>query len=116
MPIDRPTGEEIERVIGDAIARRLERRHGSRPSVTGEQTFEALGIDSLDLHELVDDLEAALRLNPFEHGYSINDVRTVGDLFRSFRTASHDGATPPDADEALLASRKRAAARRRSRS
>jgi acyl carrier protein len=115
MSSERPPIEEIERVIQHEITNRVERRHRSRPAVTATQTLEGLGLDSLDLHELVESLETQLGRNPFEDAYSINDVRTVGDLYRAYNAAFRDdGLASSDSDEMMLAARRRAAARRRS--
>ena len=54
----RRRSRQSSRTIREEIAGRIERRHGSRPIVTAEQTLESLGIDSLDVHELVDELES----------------------------------------------------------
>jgi acyl carrier protein len=114
MPSDRQGLEAIEQTIRDEIAGRIERRHGSRPIVTAEQTLEGLGLDSLDVHELVDTLETKVHLNPFEHAFSVNDVRTVHDLYRAYRAASGAGSiADAGSDEILLASRRRAEACRR---
>jgi acyl carrier protein len=115
MSSERPPTEEIERVIQHEITNRVERRHRSRPAVIATQTLEGLGLDSLDLHELVDSLETRLGRNPFGDAYSINDVRTVGDLYRAYNAAFRDDVlASSDSDEMLLAARRRAAARRRS--
>jgi acyl carrier protein len=114
MPTDPRALEQVEQTIREEITNRIERRHGNRPSVTADQTLQALGIDSLDLHELVDALEPKLRLNPFEHAFSVNDLRTVNDLYRAYRTAAGGGSiADAGSDETLLASRRRAEARRR---
>lgn len=115
MPADQRALELVEQTIRDEIADRLARRHGSRPTVSPDQTLEALGIDSLDLHELVDALETRVHLNPFERTLSVNDVRTVDDLYRAYRTAAGDGSmADAGSDDPVLASRRRAEARRRS--
>lgn len=113
MPIDPQALATIEQTIREEIAGRIERRHGSRPIVTAEQTLESLGIDSLDVHELVDELEIKIHLNPFERAWSVNDVRTVHDLCRAYRAAAGDISADAVPDETLLASRRRAEARRR---
>jgi acyl carrier protein len=114
MATDGPTIEQIERAIRDEIADRIEHRHGNRPIVSDDQTLEALGIDSLGLHELVDSLESTLRLNPFELMYSVNDAKTVGDLCRAYRAAFSDPAVAElGSDDPLVATQRRAEARRR---
>ena len=81
-----------------------------------DQSFEALGLGSLDLLELVDSLETTLCANPFEQTHSLNDMRTVGDLCHAYRTALCEGAeTTNSQDDILLASMRRAGARRRLR-
>jgi acyl carrier protein len=115
MPGERPPNEEIERVIQHEITDRVERRYRSRPAVTATQTLEGLGLDSLDLHELVESLETRLGKNPFEDTYSINDLRTVGDLYGAYNAVFRDDApASSESDDMLLAARRRAAARRRS--
>jgi acyl carrier protein len=113
MATERPTIEHIERAIRDEIADRIEDRRGSRPIVSDELTLEALGIDSLALHELVDRLETTLGVNPFEHMYSVNDAKTVGDLCRAYRAFRDPAAADHDSDDTLVATRRRAEARRR---
>jgi acyl carrier protein len=114
MATDRPSIEQIERAIRDEIADRIEHRHGSRPIVRDELTLEALGIDSLGLHELVDRLETTLRVNPFEEVYSINDTKTVADLCRAYRAVCSDAVVAEaESDDPLVATRRRAEARRR---
>ena len=116
MASDKPTTEEVERAIRDEVARRLEPRHGTRHVPTDNQSFEALGLGSLDLLELVDSLETTLCANPFEQTHSLNDMRTVGDLCHAYRTALCEGAeTTNSQDDILLASMRRAGARRRLR-
>jgi len=114
MASDRPSIEQIEHVIRDEIADRIEHRLGSRPVVRDELTLEALGIDSLGLHELVDSLETTLRVNPFEGVYSLNDAKTVADLCRAYRAVCSDSVVAEaDSDDPLVATRRRAEARRR---
>ena len=114
MTTERPRMQQIERAVQEEIIARVERRHHHRPTITPEQTLEALGLDSLDVHELVDSLETKLGSNPFEDTYSVNDLRTVGDLYRVYQAGFRDDSlSDSDADEALLAARRRAAARRR---
>ena len=114
MATDRPSIDQIDRAIRDEIADRIEHRQGSRPIVSDELTLEAVGIDSLGLHELVDSLETTLRLNPFEQMYSINDTKTVGDLCRAYRAVCSDPSVADlGSDDPLVAAQRRAEARRR---
>jgi acyl carrier protein len=113
MSSEQGSVQGIEQTVREQIANRLKSRYGQHPALMDAHTLQALGIDSLDLHELADSLETALGVNPFEQAMSVNDVRTVGDLCRAYCAAA--GVTEqPDADDAaLLASRRRGEARRR---
>lgn len=114
MSSEQASAAGIEQAVRDQIANRLKSRYGQHPALMDADTLQALGIDSLDLHELADSLETALGVNPFEQAMSVNDVRTVGDLCRAYCAAAgvHQGE-PPAEDAALLASRRRGEARRR---
>jgi acyl carrier protein len=112
MSSEQASAEGIEQAVREQIASRLKSRYGQHPALMDAQTLQALGIDSLDLHELADSLETALGVNPFEQAMSVNDVRTVGDLCRAYCAAAGVQGQPATEDAALLASRRRAETRR----
>lgn len=113
MPIEPPTSEQIAQTVRDQIGSRLKAQHGQHPTLLDGHSLQELGLDSLDLHELADSLETALGVNPFEQAMSVNDVRTVGELCRAYTAAAVPTDEPAVDDAALLASRRRAEARRR---
>jgi acyl carrier protein len=112
MSSDRLADGNTARVVRAEIARRLKATPDDL-ALRDDQTFEALGLGSLDLMELVDSLESALQVDPFAGQFSLNDVRTVGDLCRAYDTTLDGQAPPNDPADPLLASRARAEARRR---
>jgi acyl carrier protein len=112
MSSDTLAHEHTARVVRTEIARRL-KMAADDPALRDDQTFEALGLGSLDLIELVDGLESVLRVDPFASQFSLNDVRTVGDLCRAYDATLDSQAQRSDPTDPLQASRARAAARRR---
>jgi len=62
------------------------RRDPSLEAVTLEQPLASLGLDSLDLAQLVATLEVELGVDPFATR-SIAGLRTVGDLCDAYRAA-----------------------------
>jgi acyl carrier protein len=120
MTADRSSRQHIKRVVCEQIVHLVERIPNNPPARSGviheEQSLEALGFGSLDLLELVDSLETALGVNPFEQGLSMTDVRTVGDLCGAYHRALSEGAGAPDGtDPILLASVRRGVGRRHRR-
>lgn len=113
VPTDDHSPDEIRVAIRAEIVSRLESAHGRAAVLSDDQTFEALGLGSLDLLELVDRLETVLAVNPFEGTYSLNDVRTVGDLCAAYRVLPSGAVGPIGSDDVLLAARKRARERSR---
>jgi acyl carrier protein len=106
---------ECDRAIRAEVSRRLSRQHAVAPVVvTDDSSLSDLGLGSLDLLELVDELETVLKVNPFEGTVAVTEMRTVGDLCAAYRTALVGGLPATD-DDLLQSSRKRAEARRRDR-
>ncbi len=91
---------------------------GDGDTLTGE-----LGLQSLDLAQIVATLEARTGLDPFAERVAITSVRTVGDLVAAYRSTRDALAAPGSAaleaaapeDAGLAESASRAAARRRAK-
>lgn len=109
--IDRDRTLAIGHVVVAEIRKLLETTGRVPDILEGDDRFDALGITSLDLVELVAALNVKLTANPFQQSVAFTDVRTVADLCRAYQPASTD-----DADAALLGeleeTRRRALARR----
>ncbi len=100
--------------VRQELARRLSRRTPDQaPVLTEDAVLADLGLGSLDLFELVDALETALAVNPFEGRLALSDVRTVGDLCAAYRSGTGGASPAHAADDLLERSRRRAEARRR---
>jgi acyl carrier protein len=117
MTTEKLSHEDVNRVVYEQIVHQLARIPGNRTAdleIGDQQTLEGLGFGSLDLLELVDGLETALLVNPFEQGLAVTDIRTVRDLCGAYHRALSVGVGATDGnDPALLASRRRGAVRRR---
>jgi acyl carrier protein len=111
MSIDERTPDSVGRTVRAEIARRLERERRTPVDVSDGHTLESLGISSIELFDLAGRLEELLGVDPFEQSYSVNDIRTVGDLCVAYYRACSNAAT--GTDDILRASRRRAETRRR---
>jgi acyl carrier protein len=74
---------QMETKIIAALLSVVQRRNGASATVTTDQPLQTLGLDSLDLAQLVAVLEAELGLDPFA-SRSIASIRTVGVLCRAY--------------------------------
>lgn len=110
-----PVGATDAAVRQELVRRLTRRTPGGAPVLTDDTALADLGLGSLDLFELVDALETALAINPFEGRLALSDVRTVGDLCGAYRSASGGTSSSQAADDLLESSRRRAEARRRGR-
>jgi acyl carrier protein len=77
----------MEAKIVAAIVSVAQRRNAGLTTVTAEQPLNTLGLDSLDMAQLVAMLEAELGLDPFA-STAISNVRTVGDLCDAYKKAA----------------------------
>jgi len=112
----RRTRQDIERMIHEEIRHILAEHEITLDDIVKDDTLHAdLGLGSLDLAQLVAILEMKLQVDPFEHMVAITDVRTVGDLCQAYARMLYEQSHDAAANEALLASQKRAQARRDSR-
>ena len=113
MTLEGRVPASTDEVVRSEIVRRLTRIGAADTSAPPEHAVLAeLGIQSLDLLELIDSLETVLGANPFEGRIALSDVRTVGDLYAAYRPDSQNAAA---GDSLLEHSRRRAEARRRGR-
>ena len=69
-----------------SIAERIARIKSISPTsiVPESSLFEALGMSSLDLAQLVAELEVELGVDPFAIDASVKEIRTVADLHRVY--------------------------------
>ncbi len=74
-----------------------------------------LGLQSIQLAELVAILEQDLKVDPFAALVPITSVRTVGDLCEAYRRGLAGEQPSTEADADVMAARQRAQARRRQR-
>lgn len=109
--------EQIERVLCEEIAQILEEKGQNYVKAAAEIRTDHrlgpdLGLTSLDLAQLVAVVEGRLKADPFQELVPITSVRNVGDLSSAYeRFFSGDNGKDIDA-ELLLASKRRAEARR----
>ncbi len=82
-------------------------------SPQADASGKALGLESLDLAQIVATLEARTALDPFAEQVAITSIRTVGDLVGAYRVA-RDGTASDDGED-LAESQSRAQARRRAK-
>jgi acyl carrier protein len=103
---------EIESIVHGRIRAILEDRGDGATQISGEDKLSAtLGLTSLDLAQLVAELEAALGVDPFAKLVSITAVRSVDDLVAAYRLAFAPAASVAR-DDGLAEAARRARARR----
>jgi acyl carrier protein len=77
---------ETEAKIVAAVLEIVQRNTPSCQAITADQSLlDDLGLESMDLAELVATLEVELGSNPFAESVAISDVRTVADLCAAYR-------------------------------
>lgn len=80
---------DIEEVILQATLKIARRRRPGLTSLSKEQALIAdLGLESLEIAELVATLEMATDQDPFAKDIAIVSIKTVGDLCRAYTRAS----------------------------
>lgn len=67
---------EIRHLLGDAL--------DDDDILSGSETFQQIGLNSLMLARLIISLEDELGIDPFAHSVSIVDVHTVSDLWAAY--------------------------------
>jgi len=108
---------KVHQAVHQEIHRLLSERDTSVLNIAEECHLQAdLGFTSVELVKLISALDANLHVELFAQNISIADLSTVGDLTRAYQKSLfglHISST--NTDEMLLASRRRAQARRDSR-
>lgn len=107
------TVARIEGIVHAAIARVMQAHGLPASAIRAEDKLNAtLGLRSLDLAELVFELEMAVGADPFAELVPITSVRTVEDLVAAYRRLfDDDGGRDGDA-RALLDARRASQGRR----
>jgi acyl carrier protein len=91
-----PTTQRIETVVHASIRDLLaERGHLLQSFDAGTRLNAGLGLSSLDLAQLVVDLEVAFGVDPFASLVPVTSVLSVGDLVAAYRLA-FAGEKPPE--------------------
>lgn len=100
---------QVEGAVHAAITKLMQERHLAPRELRGDDKLNAtLGLRSLDLAELVFELESTIGADPFESLVPITSVRTVDDLVGAYlRLFDPDGAHADDLLEARRASASR---------
>lgn len=92
------TRENVFAEVGSQLTRILARNPGDQHPITEEVPFSDLGVSSLQLAELVSNLESSFGVDPFAERVPITSVRSVGDLCNAYLAC----LAPADAaDESL---------------
>lgn len=108
-----PSPQELEQLVHEHIRQILEEKPSPiTAEITAERRLADLGLTSLDLAQLVAALEIALQADPFQELVPITSVRTVGDLSSAYVKFFSGTADTQAQSDALLASQRRAQARR----
>lgn len=80
---------QLEATVHSIVLALARQRAPELESVTGEQSLtNDLGLDSLDLAQLVAQLEMELGVDPFSSDVTVAEVRTVADLCRVYERAA----------------------------
>lgn len=74
----------IMKCINDCINEILAGKNQQLEYTETSRLVEDLGLSSLDMAELVANLELELEKDPFSNGVSITTVKAVGDLYRVY--------------------------------
>jgi acyl carrier protein len=104
---------QVAELVRDEIRQLLEERAEPVVSLADTANLAAdLGLSSLDLAQLVAQLEQRVGEDPFAELVPITSVRTVGDLVDAYMALSRaDAGTKPGGDEPLKQIHQRAGAR-----
>ncbi len=106
-----PTTQRITDAVHASIRDLLaERGHPPQSFDASTRLNTGLGLSSLDLAQLVVDLEVALGVDPFASLVPVTSIRCVGDLVAAYRLA-FDGEKPPE-DPGLKVAEQRAQKRK----
>lgn len=107
---------QVEGLVHAAITRLMQTQQLPPRALRGDDKLNAtLGLRSLDLAELVFELESTIGADPFEQLVPITSVRTVDDLVGAYRRlfdAGDAGDARADDADGLAAARRAGALRR----
>jgi len=107
------TSQDIERTIHEEILHLLEERAKVLPAISNAHELQAdLGFASADLVQLLTALSTKLLADPFKHSLSLTEVRTVGVLCQAYQQFLAEPTVASADSDVLLATRRRAQARR----
>ncbi len=85
----------VETTVRQIILEVLQQSQPDAPPVLDHQQLNAdLGLRSLDLAQIVAELELELDTDPFLELVSVTDMRTVGDLCQAYRLSVGGEAAP----------------------
>ncbi len=111
--------KELDAIVHEVVLEVVQQASAAVISVGDSDTLTGeLGLQSLDLAQIVATLEARTGLDPFAERVAITSVRTVGDLAAAYRSTRDGDAADGDAtagDARLEESMGRARARRRAK-
>jgi acyl carrier protein len=105
------TREAVSAEVHAQLTRILAMKSSGRPSaegprepvrITEELSFSELQVSSLQLAELISNLEAAFDVDPFAERVAITSIRTVGDLCDAYLLCAEPAAAGEDALDAEL--------------
>ena len=108
--------QAIVKSVHEEIAAILREKGSTTTTINAHDELNAhLGLESLDLAELVTSLEIRLDADPFASHTPITRIRSVGDLINAYSSFLLEGepAEDDEANSALQAAQNRANARRR---
>jgi acyl carrier protein len=105
---------KVHQTVQQEIHRLLGQRDRIVPDIAEECHLQAdLGFTSVELVRLISALDANLQIDLLAQHIFITDLRTVGDLIQAYQKSLSGLRSPStSADELLLATRRRAQARR----
>lgn len=104
-PVDRP---QVLARVRDELAAILSRRGAAIPAIEEETRLAELGIASLDLAEVISNLESVFDVDPFADTVAITDITTVASLANAYLQCLVPGQPGrDDLDEELRAIRAR---------
>jgi hypothetical protein len=113
MSDHKPQSCHVEKMVHQEILRILAQHHQHIPPLSNAHTLDNdLGLTSAELLQLFSLLSVRLQVDPVDLSVSTMNVRTVGDLCRTYHALLTRATNASSAREMLLASQQRAQARR----
>lgn len=107
------TRENVFAEVASELTRLLTSPQGERPDLSEQVAFADLGVTSLQLAELISNLESTFEVDPFAEKVPITSVRSLGDLCSAYLSCLTPGDVADDPlDQELRAVRARALERK----